>query len=165
VVKPVLMLAAVGLASLCCPAGTLAQASTPAAAVTIDAFAWLEGSWIRQTSRGISTEQWTRVSENTMEGLAFAMVGGARRVSEYLRLVRLGDDVFYVAKPGENPLPVAFKLADASATRFVFENAGHDFPQKITYTRLPADSLIVVIEGPMNGTAREIPFRFVRARE
>jgi hypothetical protein len=160
VLKTFLIVAAVALSAMGLrPAHAAAQA--PAAA-TLDTFTWLVGSWSRQTSRGEAVERWIRTSDDTMEGTSVSVAGGSSRVTEYLRLVRMGSDVFYVAKPGENPLPVAFKLTSADATRVVFENPAHDFPTKITYTRLPADSLVVVIEGPMDGVTRQIPFRFVR---
>jgi hypothetical protein len=97
-----------------------------------------------------------------MEGSAFSTSGGTTRVSEHLRIERMGGEVFYVAKPGENPLPTSFKLIEANGTRFVFENAGHDFPQRIIYTRLADGGLLARIEGVMDGQARGIDFRFAR---
>ena len=162
--KLMLVLAAVGLPTIAlAPPPAVAQTAAAASApARIDAIAWLTGSWVRKTSRGDIVEEWARVSRRTMEGMSYTMGRGARRVTEYLRLDQLGDDLFYIAKPSENPRPVAFTLTAIDSSRFQFENADHDFPQTITYTRLPGDSLLVVIEGRLNGESRTIPFRFVR---
>jgi hypothetical protein len=158
-----------GVALVClgfAPAQAMSQASAQAAApVTIDALTWLEGSWARRTARGDVIERWTRVSEHTMEGLAFSVVDGARRISEHLRIEQMGSDVFYIAKPKENPLPTAFALRGADGGRFVFENPDHDFPQRNIYSRRAADSLLVRIEGDTNGAPRGIDFRFGRMAE
>jgi hypothetical protein len=97
-----------------------------------------------------------------MEGVAFSAGSGAERITEYLRLEQLGVDLFYTAKPLENPMPTAFRLTSADGGRFVFENPEHDFPTTIVYARIGVDSLLARIEGPMNGAPRSIDFRFVR---
>jgi len=131
---------------------------------SIDDFVWLKGDWVRQTKRGEATESWTRVSVSTMEGVASVMSDGSTRISEYLRIEQFGDDVFYTAKPGENPFPTPFKLIEFDEARFVFENPRHDFPQRIIYTRVGTDSLTVRIEGSMEGEERRIDFSFERKR-
>ena len=135
------------------------HADTP---MTLDGLAWLVGNWVRHSPRGESTETWTRVSDNTMEGMAFSISGGSIRISEHLRIERLGNEVFYTAKPGENPMPTPFRLGVADGTQFVFENPDHDFPQTISYTRIGEDDLLVRIEGLIDGALRGMDFRFVR---
>ena len=141
----------------------MGQASAPEIRCpATDSLDWVIGTWVRETSRGQRFEAWSRVSPCTMEGLAFATGGGAERVTEYLRLEQFGVDLFYTAKTLENPMPTAFRLTSSGGSRFVFENPAHDFPTTITYSRIAADSLLVRIEGPMNGAPRSIDFRFVR---
>ncbi len=145
-----------------------ALAHSPLAAKTpsLDALAWLEGDWLRETPRGDVVETWERVSENTMEGHASLSSEGETRVGEHMRLVRMGQDVFYIAKPTENPLPVAFKLIEFTETRFVFENTTHDFPHRIIYNRVGDSDLLVRIEGPGEGEkageTQAVEFRFER---
>jgi hypothetical protein len=115
---------------------------------------WLEGDWLRQTKRGDITERWKRVSENTMEGVVFVTSGDSIRITEYLRIERFGEEVFYTAKPDENPFPTSFLMTACDEKHVVFENPSHDFPQRIVYTREGDNSLTVRIEGVTDGEAR-----------
>jgi hypothetical protein len=82
--------------------------------------------------------------------------------TESLRLERLGDDVFYTARPRQNLFPTAFRLIESDARRFVFENPEHDFPQRIVYERIGATKLHVRIEGDDSGESHGVDFHFVR---
>ncbi|MEZ4650880.1 MAG: DUF6265 family protein [Candidatus Eisenbacteria bacterium] len=144
-------------------ASTVTSGGT-AASSPFDMLGWLEGDWVRQTKRGLATESWTRVSANTMEGVAFVSVGEEIHVTEYLRLERLGEEVFYVAKPRENPFPTPFLLRECDEEHAVFENLNHDFPQRIIYTRNGDDGMTARIEGPGEGEVRAIDFRFERKK-
>jgi hypothetical protein len=44
----------------------------------------------------------------------------------------------------------------------VFENAAHDFPQRVLYRREAADRLVARIEGLRNGQPRGIDFPMQR---
>ncbi|NNE43019.1 MAG: hypothetical protein HKN12_02325 [Gemmatimonadetes bacterium] len=159
---------------LTAPAAVPGSAGPASPAVSLDAFAWLEGDWVRQSKRGEVTETWTRVSPRTMEGIASIVVGEETHVTEHLRIEDLGDGLYYLAKPRENPYPTPFKLVRSAATQaetqagtqagtqFVFENPSHDFPPRILYTGDGADGLVVRIEGEMDGAERGIDFVFSR---
>jgi hypothetical protein len=54
------------------------------------------------------------------------------------------------------------KAQDVSDTLVTFENAKHDFPQRIVYRRHGRDSLIARIEGVRNGRVRGIDFPYAR---
>jgi hypothetical protein len=160
------LLAALALTAL--PVAAADRASSPAAVVAEDAFDWLEGEWVRETKRGTAHERWTRVSESTMEGVGGVTSGGETRIFEHLRLERFGDEVFYVAKPAENPYPTPFKLISVEHTgegqsRFVFSNPDHDFPQRVVYVRDGEDGMLARIEGTTGGEDRAVDFRFRRA--
>jgi hypothetical protein len=155
--KHALIAAALALAAPVPPAGGAEPAS-------LELFAWLEGEWLRETKRGQAAERWVRVSEDTFEGEAIVPAGGEMRVFERLRLVRLGDEVFYIAKPDENPYPTAFLLVARDETRFVFENPEHDFPQRIVYTRDGEHGLRVRVEGPRDGETDGFDLAFSRRR-
>jgi hypothetical protein len=140
---------------------TLANSGEP---ISIDPLTWLEGDWKRQTKRGEATETWHRVSENTMEGSAYMVSDSETQFTEYLRIETLGDEIFYTAKPVQNPYPTSFRLVTHDGNHFVFENPNHDFPQRIIYTRQSEDELLVRIEGPMDGETRSVDFRFEKAK-
>ena len=130
----------------------------------LDRFDWLEGDWVRQATRGEVIESWKRVSQHTMEGVASITSQGETRITEHLRIESLGDDVFYIAKPRENPFPTPFKLIESDGMRFVFENPDHDFPQRILYTGDGGDGLAVRIEGLAEGGERGVDFEFERKK-
>ena len=50
-----------------------------------------------------------------------------------------------------NRPPTSFRLIEQSATRFVFENPEHDYPQRIIYAQQNDGSLLMRIEGVENG--------------
>lgn len=64
----------------------------------------------------------------------------------------------YFASPGAQP-PTEFKLKEAGERRVVFENAAHDFPQRILYWR-EGESLVARIEGTIKGEAKQQEWRF-----
>lgn len=68
---------------------------------------------------------------------------------EYLRIVERHGGLVYVAQPNGSP-PTEFVLAEISATRAVFENPRHDFPQRIVY-ELSADGGLTASIGFMKG--------------
>lgn len=133
--------------------------------VSLDVFAWLEGDWERKLKNGgSSVESWKRVSDDTMEATATITRGDSTRVFERLRLERFGNEIFYVAKPVENPLPTPFKLVESDASRFVFENLDYDFPRRIIYTREGESGLHVRVEGVQDGQERRFDVSFVRSK-
>jgi hypothetical protein len=125
----------------------------------------LIGTWTRTTKSGEVFEIWTRVSERTLEGLAYRTKDGEKTVTEYLRLEQFGSEIFYTAKPPQNPYPVAFKLATFADNIATFENPHHDFPQRIIYTFKEDGSLHARIEGPQDGETVGIDFVFTRAKD
>ena len=97
-----------------------------------------------------------------MEGFVFVASGDSTRVTEHMRIEQFGEEVFYTAKPGQNPFPTSFLLTECAGDRFVFENPNHDFPQRIIYMRNGDRGLMVRIEGPMDGELRGVDFKFER---
>lgn len=125
---------------------------------------WLEGTWRRETARGTAYERWRAVSPRTLEGEAWLEATAGGRVStESLRLVEMGGEWFYLPRPRENPLPVAFRLVESGPRRLVFENREHDFPQRIGYELGEDGTLLAWIEGPADGEPRRVDFRYRRA--
>lgn len=107
--------------------------------------AWMEGTWEVQSDTRRTVEQWSRITEQTMEGegRVFRVDTGTQVGSETLRLVEMGGEVFYLAKTGGNALPIAFRLTSCSSKSATFENPDHDFPQRLVYRNPSADSLHV----------------------
>lgn len=100
--------------------------------------AWLLGTWHAESRDALITETWVTVSGTTYEGhgVTRSRADGRLRDSEDLRLLEMGDGVFYVAKVAHNERPVAFRLTSCSDGKLVFENPAHDFPRRIEYRRV-----------------------------
>lgn len=128
-------------------------------------FAWLEGEWQRTTRRGVAIERWRRIPGVGLVGEAVLQPTDADTEvpTEALLLVTMGDEIFYIARPPENPYPVAFRLVSHADDTAVFENPTNDFPQRIIYRRISDDAMTASIEGPGDGgEVRRIDFEFRR---
>ncbi len=116
---------------------------TPATADSVVAtpFAWLSGCWA--TPSGAGREIWSPAYGEDLTphlfGYAVTQRDGAVAFFEQMRIEPVGEAAssrfaFVVSAGGADP--VRFEGAyDASQESISFENAEHDFPQRITYGR------------------------------
>jgi hypothetical protein len=113
-------------------AGLLVAAS-PAAKV--DDLAWMAGQWSREQGERWTEESWTASRGGVMLGHSRSGRGDGLREFEFLRITAGADGrLAYIAQPGGGA-PVAFALVQREATSATFENAAHDYPQRIRYVR------------------------------
>ncbi|MGH2666963.1 DUF6265 family protein [Flavobacterium sp.] len=114
---------------------------------------WLIGKWGNTTKEGILTEAWTKQNDSVLKGQGHFIVGKDTVFSESILLEQKGDSLFYVPtiKDQNGGKPVSFKMTVSTESQLVFENQEHDFPQKITYTKVSADSLVAEISGIKDG--------------
>lgn len=114
---------------------------------------WLVGEWGNTTKEGVLTETWTKQNDSTMMGQSFFIIGKDTVNSENIVLEQKGDHLLYVptVKNQNDSKPVEFNMITSTESQFVFENKEHDFPQKITYNKITADSLVAEISGMMDG--------------
>ena len=127
---------------------------------TLDALAWMAGSWSGTTARGVEMEEhWTMPKGNTMIGTHRDVAGGKTRLFEFLRIEQQGDQIVYLSMPNGRSPATPFPLKEVSGTRVVFENPAHDFPQRIIYWK-DGNDLRARIEGTMNGKAGSEEWRW-----
>lgn len=121
----------------------------------------LLGAWEATGSASSFHESWRELDDTTFSGTGVerSTADGAIKGAEDLRLVEMGDGVFYVAKVAHNELPVAFRLTSCSAGVFVFENAAHDFPRRLEYRHV-GDALTVRVS---DGLEKGFTLEFRRA--
>ena len=120
----------------------LLVAASPAA--KIDDFAWLAGQWVSEAEGRWTEESWAAPRGGEMLGHSRSGRGDALREFEFLRIAAGPDGVpAYIAQPGGRA-PVAFTLVRYDATSATFENAAHDYPQRIAYAR-SGDTLTATI--------------------
>ncbi len=127
---------------------------------------WLAGCWANRSGKITSYELWKKISDTLYEGKSFTIKGDDIAVDETMLLVQRGNDLWYIptVKNQNDGKQVPFRLTSAENKQLVFENPGHDFPQKITYTQWSADSLVAEISGTIEGKqqSRQFPMRKVK---
>lgn len=96
----------------------------------------------------------------TMVGVSRTVARDATRAWEFLRIVPVVGVLTYVAQPS-GQAETSFPATAISDSLAVFENPGHDFPQRIEYRRVTADSIVARISATQAGKVRgmEIPMR------
>jgi hypothetical protein len=135
-------------------------------AYRIQAAAWFTGSWQHNDGKGITFEHWQRTSDTSLSGTGGYIVGGDTVFREQLELKQMGSELYYipVIEVQNNGQPVYFKLTKATPDKLVFEAPAHDWPQKIAYTRVTADSIFAEVSGMQQGKMRLEVFPFSRVK-
>jgi len=134
--------------------------------IELNKAAWLIGTWENKTARGSMYETWGKLSDVEFSGKSYVLKERDTIVFETIRLVEEQGSLFYipVVKKQNEGLPVRFALKTISETALVFENPQHDFPQRIAYTKINADSLVAEISGVKNGQQRRQTFPMKRIK-
>lgn len=123
---------------------------------------WLLGQWEGTMGSGIYHEEWNETNKYEMKGRAYLEKNGEITNNENLKIHKIENDIFYTADVSHNPAPVSFKLTESSDIIFVFENPGHDFPQKITYELKNSNNFIASAEAVKDGKIRKLIFDLKR---
>lgn len=126
----------------------------------------LLGKWEMAGKSGVVVEEWRRASASELRGKSYRINAGDTTLLETIIIRSEGDEVFYIPTVSNqnDGKPVRFKLAGAEAGKLVFENALHDFPQRIVYWPKAKNDLVAWIEGQKNGSysKREFVYRRVK---
>ena len=99
-----------------------------------DDLSWISGHWRSDENGQITEEFWTDDNGGLMLGGNRTIAGGQARAFEFLRIQSSPDGRAYCAQPGGST-PTCFALSEQGENWVVFENAEHDFPQRIRYER------------------------------
>jgi len=137
-------------------------ASAGAQASPLSRANWLAGCWELRAPNRVTLEMWMPALGDMMLGASRTTVGTATSEFEQLRLKAEGDRIVYTANPS-GQREASFPSILVSDTALVFENTAHDFPQRISYRRQGADSIIAVTEGPGPTGTRRIQFPMRRS--
>ncbi len=125
---------------------------------------FLAGCWEVRFGPMIIEEQWTRPLGGVMLGVGRTVKGDKAVHTEFLTLRESAGEVNYIAHPSQNAAPTPFKMTKLADGEVVFENPKHDFPQRISYRRLPDGTLLAQIDGTQNGKPRAEKFPYKRVR-
>jgi Domain of unknown function (DUF6265) len=140
------------------------SASSPAAAqgaARVSSVSWLAGCLEMRRGDRVVEEQRMPDRAGTMVGMGRSV--GPRGLYDYELTViqEEGSRLLYVAHPRRQPV-ATFVASVATADSVVFENAQHDFPQRVGYRRVGADSVLAWIDGTSNGKKQRVEFPYRR---
>ena len=138
-----------------------APCSVARSQVTIKQASWMAGCWRQSNGNRVVDEQWMAPRGGAMLGMSRTVRNDSLAELEHLRIVERSGRLVYHAEPS-GQAPADFESRAASDTLLVFENAAHDFPQRISYRSRGSDSLVARIEGTRNGRVRAIDFPYQR---
>lgn len=127
----------------------------------VTTLAWISGCLELRTGARVVHEQWMAPLGGMMMGMSRTVVRDTVREFEQLRIEMREGKVAYVAHPSRQA-ETAFLADSVSDTLVVFSNPTHDFPQRIIYRKVGADTVVARIEGTRGGQVRGIDFPFRR---
>ncbi len=126
----------------------------------------LEGIWIMNSGKRIIGEEWKKTDAELLQCKGFYVKGKDTVITENVDLKITEKGIFYipVVEDQNNREPVSFKLTSAENDSYVFENPQHDFPKRITYQFVSADSLHAFIDGGPASPGERQDFYFKKIR-
>ena len=128
----------------------------------IDKLAWMAGIWTQV--KDVETVQETWLGPRGKMMVAVNLASSAKRSSfEFLRIVEGLSGLAYLASPSGKPA-TEFKLKEMTEKKVVFENLGHDFPQRILYWLEADGAMMARIEGAVQGKTRGMEWRFEKMK-
>jgi len=127
---------------------------------------WLLGNWESNSEQGSLLETWTRANDSVYKGSTYFVTGKDTMFTESIELVERNGKLVYIAlvSSQNEGQPVSFPATTTSSQKLIFENVGHDFPKKISYTKVSADSLVAEISGIEKGKPKSEKFSMIKAR-
>lgn len=123
---------------------------------------WLIGRWENNSPEGNLSETWKVENDSTFSGESYFVVKNDTVFSEKVSLFETNGKLIYkVSVPGQNDeKPVEFESSFFNNKTMIFENPKHDYPNKIIYNKVSADSLVAKISGLKKGMQAEETFKF-----
>lgn len=130
----------------------------------LESLNWLIGSWHNVMEGGDLIEVWQIKNDSVYSGHSYFINKKDTLASEVISLEQHGDELHYIPTvKGQNEgKAVTFKLVYMQDGFYVFENPVHDFPQRISYQKLPNDSMIAEASGVVQGKLRVEKFPMAR---
>lgn len=122
---------------------------------TINELDWLLGTRSTEQNGQLIYENWIKTNDQLLSGKSFFVENNDTTVLETIEIKIIDNETFYCPavvdqNDGE---AVLFKLTSTDPTHLVFENAQHDFPNKICYNQ-EGNNINAWIEGG----DKKIPF-------
>lgn len=120
---------------------------------------WLAGCWQSEGREPGSGEHWLPPAGGTMFGISRTLRDGWTVAWEFMQIrPDAAGRLEFIALPSGQAETIFRQAAETVAGEIVFENLGHDFPQRVIYRLANGERLLARIEGERNGVARSIDF-------
>src|SRR5258708_4603008 len=120
-------------------------------------FGWLIGTW--QETGKQSFEVW-RIEGDFLSAESYSLKDDAKKVTEEIKLIKKGNDFYYVPDVAGPQGPVEFKITSYGKGNFIAENQAHDFPKKISYEKIDDSHLKATI----GDASKTISYTFVKIK-
>ena len=100
-------------------------------------FGWLVGNWCTEPRNGATTcETWKPMDKGRMQGAGTTRAGTFVKTNEAMTIiVDESGTVFHAEPVGQKPADFPMRKFDPAARSVVFEDAAHDYPQRVRYWR------------------------------
>jgi len=144
------------LLTVCCCMAAASQVPVQ----QLSSLTWLAGCWGSSDAAKNMTmsEQWMRPEGGMMLGMGRTVKNSKAVDWEYIRIEQRSNELYFVVRPRGNSEETTFKAIKLSSREVVFENAEHDFPQRVIYRLTLSGVLAARIEGVENGKPNGIDF-------
>ena len=117
---------------------------------TLAQVSWLSGCWV-SSSLGVSIEEyWMPPRGGTMLGVSRTVRGDETTGYESVMIREVDGRLLYEAHPSGQASAV-FEATRSSGEAVTFENPQHDFPRRIVYSRVGADSIRAEVDDGAGG--------------
>ena len=117
------------LSILLVPAATFALSDAP------EMPGWMTGSWGHEDGEKWADEVWTSARGDMMIGASRSGTGDALNFWEQMRIQKEDDGAVVLWAVSGDHKQVRFEATMSAENSIVFENAAHDYPQRIHYWR------------------------------
>lgn len=125
---------------------------------------WLLGTWENASKDGNMTEKWEQINDTVFSGESYIVQAADTVFFEYMKLEQKGNQLLFTptVKNQNNEQPVVFTSTYIANEELIFENPAHDFPKKISYKQVSADSLLAEISAIKDGKEKKEQFPMKR---
>ena len=125
----------------------------------------LKGKWMMKTKKGSIGEEWVKINDDYLQNKGFYVRGSDTIITERVALKKTAEGIFYTStvEDQNNKQPISFRLTAADDHVFVFENPAHDFPKRIIYDLVSADSLHAYIDVGADAAGNRQDFYYHKA--
>jgi Domain of unknown function (DUF6265) len=135
----------------------------PAVRSRVSDLGFMAGCWRGVTRSGTTIEEfYTAPSSNMIIGTTRYVREGRVVDFEFTRIDQTDSGAVITPHP-KGVRSVSFAPKAVGSNRVIWENPTHDFPQRILYTRVGADTLVARIEGRTPSGDRAVEWRMTRA--